>query len=463
MASQRYQIEPADPVERAEIDRIIDVSRQKNKKLPFVSVKPISRVDIASWTANQAALPRIYWSSRGGGFEIGGRGVGFAIEKSGSSDAVREACSHLKSLHQEAIFINAQSFTTLNQQNQADPVWRNFPSELTYIPELAIIRKKNDFNLHGCVTVNPGDSREKVSSKLEALITGLNEAIATIRDDDLPRVDTVEHFPFFESWSGNVLHILSAISKGLVEKVVLARRSDYYFERLPETFEIFQKLREGNGGCYAICFQYDDTNTFISFSPERLYMRQGEKLAVDALSSTIIRGETAAEDDFLEKYLRGSDKECREHQQVIDGIRERLTSICQAGIHVGETDIMKLSRIQHLWTSISATLHQGIDDADIIMKLHPTPAVGGQPRQAALDLIGKLEPFARGYYAAPFGIISRDRTEYSTAIRALTICDNRISVFTGAGIIAGSEPEAEWQETENKNIIYSIIDNTAGM
>ena len=115
-----------------------------------------------------------------------------------------------------------------------------------------------------------------------------------------------------------------------------------------------------------------------------------------------------------------------------------------------EPELLKLERKQHLISRISASVLPGVANAQLLQALHPTPAVGGMPRDKALEWIQTLEPFARGWYAAPVGWLGVDACEFAVAIRSGLVAGNEVSVYSGAGIVQGSDPEAEWQEIENK-------------
>ena len=106
--------------------------------------------------------------------------------------------------------------------------------------------------------------------------------------------------------------------------------------------------------------------------------------------------------------------------------------------------------LQHLKCDIEAELKPGVCDWQLLAALHPTPAVGGAPREAALAFIRECEPHDRGWYAGACGMLSRETSEFSVAIRSARIRGSRISLFAGAGIVAGSEPAAEWAELDNK-------------
>ncbi len=111
---------------------------------------------------------------------------------------------------------------------------------------------------------------------------------------------------------------------------------------------------------------------------------------------------------------------------------------------------MKLTRRQHLWTPIEGHLHVHVDDADLLSRLHPTSAVGGEPTTEALRYIAELEPFDRGWYAGPLGWIARDSAEFAVAIRSGLVDGARLALYSGAGIVPGSTPQSEWDEIENK-------------
>lgn len=115
-----------------------------------------------------------------------------------------------------------------------------------------------------------------------------------------------------------------------------------------------------------------------------------------------------------------------------------------------EPTLLRLHKVQHLYTPCNGILFDEVSDAEILPMLHPTPAVGGYPREQALTVIEKIEPFQRGWYAAPVGWVGHDTTEFAVAIRSGLVENNQLSLFSGAGIVEGSKPEKEWQEIENK-------------
>ncbi|MDZ7756070.1 isochorismate synthase [Rhodohalobacter sp.] len=155
----------------------------------------------------------------------------------------------------------------------------------------------------------------------------------------------------------------------------------------------------------------------------------------------------------LEHELLHSQKDLSEHAFVLDAIEENLqrySDILNIPISPG---IKKLSNVQHLYTPVHAKIKEGVSRTEVLSKLHPTPAVGGYPREAAMPYINKLEHFDRGWYAAPLGWINaHGEGEFVVAIRSGLIKTNEVRFFAGCGIVEDSNPQKEWDETNLKFI-----------
>ena len=138
-------------------------------------------------------------------------------------------------------------------------------------------------------------------------------------------------------------------------------------------------------------------------------------------------------------------------------IIERLNPLCETlGIDALPSE-MTLAQGRHLVSRIEGLLAEGVTTLDILETLHPTPAVGGTPRPDALDAIRRLEPFDRGWYAGPVGWIGPDAAEFAVALRCGLVWPRRLSLFSGAGIVSGSTPEAEWDEIEHKIVSFTQV------
>jgi len=201
--------------------------------------------------------------------------------------------------------------------------------------------------------------------------------------------------------------------------------------------------------CFHFGFQFSPEQSFIACSPERLYRREQCHLFTEALAGTIRRSGDEATDAALAAELLADSKNRLENRLVHADILSRLAPLTTDAT-LTEPRILKLRLLQHLKCDIEAELKPGVCDWQLLAALHPTPAVGGAPREAALAFIRESEPYDRGWYAGACGMLSRETSEFSVAIRSARITAQGISLFAGAGIVAGSEPAAEWAELDNK-------------
>ncbi|MCX6833694.1 MAG: isochorismate synthase, partial [candidate division Zixibacteria bacterium] len=185
-------------------------------------------------------------------------------------------------------------------------------------------------------------------------------------------------------------------------------------------------------------------------SPERLYRREGDSIETEAVAGTRPRAPDQCEDGRLASELTTSDKDRYEHDLVVSGIREDLAKICERFDTAAPAALIKLSAVQHLRTQFEGKLKRNVDDMAILSALHPSPAVGGYPCEKAVSHLRKIESLDRGWYAGPIGWLDAANAEFAVGIRSALIHDNRMDLFSGAGIVAGSTSDAEWHEIENK-------------
>jgi menaquinone-specific isochorismate synthase len=249
------------------------------------------------------------------------------------------------------------------------------------------------------------------------------------------------------AWRGAVLAALEAIGTGRIDKVVLAREAAVEGERPFPRAELLRRLRRRSGGS---TFLYA-SGGFVGASPELLVRRQGRMASSRPMAGTVPRGDSAAaEADGLAR-LTGSAKEAVEHRLVVDAVAEGLAKAADR-VEVGRPEVVRLTTVAHLATEITAELTGPLPTAlELAGLLHPTPAVGGSPRDAALAAIAALEPFDRGCYAGPVGWVDRAGDgEWAVALRGASLEGRHARLLAGAGIVPGSDPDAEWAETEHK-------------
>jgi isochorismate synthase len=250
-----------------------------------------------------------------------------------------------------------------------------------------------------------------------------------------------------DTWRAGVLAALEAIGSGRLDKVVLAREAVVEADGPFPRAELLRRLQRRPGGS---TFLYA-SDGFVGASPELLVRRRGRVATSRPMAGTVPRGDSpGAEADGLAR-LTGSPKEAVEHRLVVDAVAEGLAKVADR-VEVGRPEVVRLATVAHLATEITADLTGPLPTAlELAGLLHPTPAVGGSPRDAALAAIAALEPFDRGRYAGPVGWVDRAGDgEWAVALRCATLDGRRAHLIAGAGIVPGSDPDAEWAETEYK-------------
>ncbi len=244
---------------------------------------------------------------------------------------------------------------------------------------------------------------------------------------------------------------LGAIRSGEFRKIVLARAKDVTATDGLHPLAVLNGLRQKFADCYAFSVADGRGRSFIGASPERLLQVAANEFKTTALAGSAPRGRSASEDGALASALLRSEKDQHEHRLVLESMRRRLQPLGLTLEHSETPRILPLANVQHLHTPVRATLPPNVRLLDVLARLHPTPAVGGSPREAACARIRNLEPFSRGLYAGPIGWIDhRGGGEFLVAIRSALVEGKKARVYAGVGVVEGSTPEKEFAETEWK-------------
>lgn len=254
-----------------------------------------------------------------------------------------------------------------------------------------------------------------------------------------------------QSWRAHIEAIRAAIHAGRFEKIVAARRCVVDAGRRLDDIAVLARLVEEYPACTGTLFRQGD-ESFVGASPERLFEKRGDRLVTQALAGTIAAGDPAdvSGSTQAETLLR-SHKDMIEHALVVRAITDALRPLCAELTAAERPQIERVRRILHLNTPIQARLLRGVHALDVLDALHPTPAVGGVPRLPASRWITEHEPDERGWYTGPLGWIDAEGDgELVVAIRCGVLRDSRAYIFTGAGIVGDSEPDAEYAETALK-------------
>jgi salicylate biosynthesis isochorismate synthase/menaquinone-specific isochorismate synthase len=330
----------------------------------------------------------------------------------------------------------------------AAPQWSSLPPALMVLPELSLLRSAGSGHLTLSAIVEPGRPEEAVDRMRRRLEGLVEQPIAPV--DPLPgRVEIGAPLPP-SHYEDAVAAAVAAIGDGELEKVVLAREIVVKAQRAHDPAPILGAMRELFPSCFCFCVGSPEA-AFIGASPELLIRRSGAVAATVALAGSTRRSADPAVDDHLGEQMLRSVKVRAEHEIVANRIARLLRP---QSVWVQADDdpaVVRIANIQHLATPIRAQLAESRSAIELAGLLHPTPAVGGEPRERAIELIPELEQMDRGWYAGPVGWMdAAEDGEFCVALRSALLRDRSAHLYAGCGIVAGSDPAAELDETEIK-------------
>ncbi len=331
------------------------------------------------------------------------------------------------------------------------PAWSGFaPASLT-VPEVAICRRDGDVRLTVTVAVQPDDT------VADALARAHGSLARLWAPPDLPLLDPAPAGAYQvlsalppSHYEQAVARAVEWIRAGRLEKVVLAREVEVHAPVEHNPAAVLAVLREAFGSCYVFAVGRGDA-TFVAASPELLVRREGQRASTVALAGSARRSADPAVDDHLGEQLLRSDKDREENAIVARRIARLLAPRSVWVTAAPEPMLVRVENIQHLARPIRAQLAEPISVLGLAGLLHPTPAVGGEPRGTALQLIPALEGMDRGWYAGPVGWTDATGDgEFCVALRCALLRGRIARCYAGSGIVADSDPAAELAETEVK-------------
>lgn len=257
----------------------------------------------------------------------------------------------------------------------------------------------------------------------------------------------ISHLPDKLAWRTLVHYCLEHIQKQHLEKIVLARKTTLQFEKKIDPLQVLDHLQKRHSATATVfCIRFDAERTFLGATPEKLFLRKGSAISCDAIAGT--RPKARGHE------LWDSKKDRKEFDLVKHFVNDRLQPLCTTGGFASKDTLLDAGFVQHLSNCFNGQLKDGVSDKLLLQQLHPTPAVGGWPQDAALELIEEVELFDRGWYASPFGLTNGESTEAAIGIRSALIDGNCMHLFAGAGIVEGSDPDQEWDELESKTALF---------
>lgn len=394
------------------------------------------------------------------------------------------------------VLVGGFSFRPGPDPDPRPPDWTGFGDCKLVLPELTVIDRPDGTWVQKAARVGPEGDESAAVAALDRELAALDFTAAAIGlDRRLADPDFTDASQPSKPDCGDPAYLelvaegIAAVDRGELDKVVCARMITLApgpgpaavsmttghggaktFAPGPDPAAVLDALRRRNPNCAVFAFTAGAA-TFLGATPEELAVLDGHRLCTSAVAGTAARGANGAEDARLAAELRASAKERAEHRFVVEAITAGLEGLGLVDPTPTEPEILALANLQHLRTPITSQVRQrsgGVNDMDVLRVagvLHPTPATGGAPLDAALAFIKAHETFDRGWYAAPVGWCDLDGNgELRVALRSMLVAAEGLRLFAGAGVVAGSTPAEELAETSVKlrALLDAIEDTGAG-
>ena len=363
---------------------------------------------------------------------------------------------------------------SFRDDHRATGVWEGFPAACFILPEWEIVGKERGSTLTLRALLSseedPPSAMEDLHARLRnmaSLLRGLSgatpremklsiapgpgrcsapEAADPTRPASSPGGGTER-----SAWTSAVRRAVAAVTAGDLSKVVLARVHSVSMVDPVDPVQVVLALWRGNQGAHVFLFEPSPGRVLVGAAPETVATLSGGAFRATAVAGSIGRGRTEAQREALASRLLASPKDLEEHRICVEDMMRRL-EILTDDVKAQETPhVLALPGIQHLETVVEARLRSGVTVLEALEALHPTPAVCGQPRETALEYLRREEGFQRGWYAGPVGWFDGEGDGvFVPALRSAVGSGGEWVLFAGAGIVEGSSPELEWEETRIK-------------
>ncbi|MEZ4708835.1 MAG: isochorismate synthase [Caldilineaceae bacterium] len=455
--------DPMPPVDAGARQRLVSVSA------------PCAQVDPMQAFLHGAGRERFYWQDPRGGVTHVGFGVAADLRGWGSN--------RFQSIAQQATALFANAHLAIQTPAFAEPhlfggfafsddftpdnTWSVYYPAQFILPhyQLSMCNKvagesETWLTINALLDVTAEVSAAKLAAEAGELAASLSVALAErieqlqqtrLHMAELPQLHSQNYPMSYPAWEQILNTAITQFKTGALSKVVLSRVCELRFQQNLDVAPALAYLNRTYPDCYRFVFEPRPHHAFLGASPELLVNLRGQQITTMGLAGSEPRGSTPAADAALGQQLMHSAKDRREHQLVVDALRQRLQPLCRILEIADQPQLLKLSNIQHLYTPVTGTLNAPQSILNLLEVLHPTPALGGAPRAPALEFIRQMEPAPRGWYAAPVGVLNRHMAgTFTVAIRSAVTDYERVWLHAGAGIVEASNPQKEWDETALK-------------
>jgi len=443
------------------IEQAIAKARKSSMPILVSEVQKVDHIEpLSFFSAGQKKYlgERFYWKDPSDQIFMSGLGICQHIHDNQNSDRFFHVEKMWKRIIENGIIFNAfQEAGTgplmfggfsFDPEKKKTPLWSKFSDAIFHIPKFLLSKVNNQHYLTTNVLCTENDDfslAEKVFLERQQILSlvsqqmGIQEAAIIKKEEVNP-----------EKWKETVKELVSHLKNGELKKAVLARELRLYFNDDVSVEGVLKRLLTEQRESYTFAFE-SNGDCFLGASPERLVKKEGKNLYSTCLAGSIARGKTEEEDERLGQALLGDDKNLTEHRFVVEMIKEAMEQVCEKVQLPDHPVLLKMRDIQHLYTPVVGVSKNQSSLFQLVDLLHPTPALGGFPKQDAVKMIREIEELDRGLYGAPVGWIDHNGNgEFAVAIRSALIQGNEASLFAGCGIISDSDADSEYNETKVK-------------
>lgn len=343
------------------------------------------------------------------------------------------------------LICGSMKFTVEHSEDE----WKDFKDSDWFVPEFLLVEKngsKNLFYNSNNQNVSLKKHTDKFASKLESLLSiQENAEVKTPNILSSKGVSPKDK----KKWKALILETLDKMLEQNISKIVVSRRVDLVLSGELNWDDITKYFAEHYPDCYIFIY-HSSNSTFFGATPERLIKIQDKRITIDALAGSILRGKNDEEDKKFESEMLTSPKLNHEHDLVVHQLKKAISKYVTK-IVANKIPFKKLRNIQHLHTLLESELIPDTSIFELIEAIYPTGAICGEPKDKALSLLKKIEDHKRGLYSGIIGYLNlADEGEFFIGIRSALHRENKLFVYAGGGIVEGSNPEIEFEETDLK-------------
>ncbi|MBS4222850.1 isochorismate synthase [Lederbergia citrea] len=426
-------------------------------KLFSYTFKIDSRHPIDFFTYNQPAFTgrRFFWKSSDQSSWIVGIGVSHVFYGKNTNERFSEIQEQWETLINDAEIENPYEIPgtgpllfggfSFDPESKKEKEWQSYGNSLFYLPKYMLTANDEQYYLTINFMDQSASSKGMLLDEAFQFVNQLENWKVTSSDTPINIKDSDEIGK--DEWVHTVKDIVKDLTETDLQKVVFARKMKLRFADQASSSYVLQQLIDQQPTSFIFAMEAEES-CFLGASPERLVKKTGDHVLSTCLAGSMGRSKNVDKDNELGNFLLKDKKNLFEHELVVSMIENALKPYC-VEMNIPEKPIlMKTPDIQHLYTPVSGKTKPESSIFQIVKDLHPTPALGGVPTNAAMKVIREKENMDRGFYAAPLGWADyRGNGEFIVAIRSGILKEKEAVLFAGCGLVPGSVPKDELVET----------------